>query len=85
MVWARHKPGSVSGSHLSRHTVAGMLQRPTFRAAAGNCPAEAESPFGLAPDGVYTRHMLPCAPVSSYLAISPLPQTRRYVSVALSL
>ena len=42
---ARRKPGSVSDNHLSRHTVAGMLQRPTFRAAAGNCPAKAESPF----------------------------------------
>ena len=42
---ARHKPGSVSDNHLSRHTVAGMLQRPTFRAAAGNCPAKAVRPF----------------------------------------
>ena len=50
-----------------------MLQRPTFRAAAGNCPAKAVRPFGLAPDGVYTRHMLPYIPVSSYLTISPLP------------
>ena len=40
---------------------------------------------GLAPDGVYTRYMLPYIPVSSYLTISPLPQMRRYVSVALSL
>ncbi len=29
---------------------------------------------GLAPDGVYTRHMLPYVPVSSYLTISPLPR-----------
>ena len=42
---ARRKPGSVSDNHLSRHTVAGMLQRPTFRAAAGNCPAKAVRPF----------------------------------------
>ena len=82
---ARRKPGSVSDNHLSRHTVTGMLQRPTFRAAAGNCPAEAVRPFGLAPDGVYTGHMLPYIPVSSYLTISPLPRKRRYVSVALSL
>jgi len=73
MTRARRKPGSVSDNHLSRHTVTGMLQRPTFRAAAGNCPAEAVRPFGLAPDGVYTRHMLPYIPVSSYLTISPLP------------
>ena len=70
---ARHKPGSVFDNHLSRHTVTGMLQRPTFRAAAGNCPALAVRPFGLAPDGVYTRCMLPYIPVSSYLTISPLP------------
>ena len=73
MTRARRKPGSVSDNHLSRHTVTGMLQRPTFRAAAGNCPALADSPFGLAPDGVYTRRMLPYIPVSSYLTISPLP------------
>ena len=44
--------------------------------------------FGLAPDGVYTRGMLPCSSVSSYLTISPLPRHdpfRRCVSVALSL
>lgn len=45
MTRARRKPGSVSDNHLSRHTVAGMLQRPTFRAAAGNCPAKAVRPF----------------------------------------
>ena len=73
MTRARRKPGSVFDNHLSRHTVTGMLQRPTFRAAAGNCPALADSPFGLAPDGVYTRRMLPYIPVSSYLTISPLP------------
>ena len=42
---ARRKPGSVSDNHLSRHTVTGMLQRPTFRAAAGSCPAKAVRPF----------------------------------------
>ena len=44
--------------------------------------------FGLAPDGVYTRDMLPYLPVSSYLTISTLPRHhpfRRCVSVALSL
>ena len=45
MTRARRKPGSVSDNHLSRHTVTGMLQRPTFRAAAGNCPAKAVRPF----------------------------------------
>ena len=71
---ARRKPGSVSDNHLSRHTVSGMLQRPTFRAAAGSCPAKAVRPFGLAPDGVCTKRMLPYAPVSSYLTSSPLPR-----------
>ena len=44
--------------------------------------------FGVAPDGVYTRNMLPYLPVSSYLTISTLPRHypfRRNVSVALSL
>ena len=45
MTRARRKPGSVSDNHLSRHTVTGMLQRPTFRAAAGSCPAKAVRPF----------------------------------------
>src|SRR5579875_3811846 len=40
---------------------------------------------GLAPGGVYRGQPVTRLPVSSYLTISPLPQTRRYVSVALSL
>ena len=43
------KPGSVSDSHSSRHTVAGMLKQPT-RTLSGqrHCVL-----FGLAPNGVW--------------------------------
>jgi len=34
-----HKPGSVLRSHLSRHTVTGMLERSTRRNRADNPPA----------------------------------------------
>ena len=40
--------------------------------------------FGLAPDGVFLSRPVTRPPVSSYLAISPLPPGGRYVSVALS-
>ena len=57
----------------------------------GSCDQPGERPgtriplFGLAPDGVCPAGRSPGAPVSSYLAISPLPRYYpwRYVSVAL--
>ena len=47
--WTGDKPGSVSDSHSSRHTVAGMLKQPT-RTLGGqrHCVL-----FGLAPNGVW--------------------------------
>ncbi len=56
----------------------------------GDCPGACVPLFGLAPDGVYPAPAVTGRAVSSYLAISPLPrnrvaaQSRRYVSVALS-
>ena len=66
-------PLPASSSHLP----------PGQRRAAAFCAL-----FDVAPNGVYTRSMLPYLPVSSYLTISTLPRHypfRRNVSVALSL
>ena len=42
-------------------------------------------PMYLAPNGVYSRRMLPCARVVSYTAFPSLPLTWRFISVALVL
>ena len=63
------KPGSVVDSHSSRRFV-------TLRSS--NLPADDASTviasiFGLAPDGVYPATDVATSAVSSYLAISTLP------------
>ncbi len=95
------KPGSVFGNHLSRPAVAGRLERPTFREApsrrlSGTLRTAVRGSRGCARSYLSIRSCsgwglhggrVSAPPVSSYLAISPLPapKRRRYVSVALSL
>ena len=54
-----YKPGSVIDSHLSRHTVAGMLQPPSRKQPGKPCFL-----CGVAPDRVYSNgrfHAIGCA------------------------
>ncbi len=63
-----YKPGSVFGSHLSRHIVANMLKPPPKDGRAGHM-----RPFhGVAPNRVYSLSLLPGRGVSSYLTFPPL-------------
>jgi len=81
------KPGSVVDSHSSRRFV-------TWRSSnlpAGDASNVMASLFGLAPDGVYRAVRVATNAVSSYLAVSPLPDPDRnqfiggLFSVALSI
>ena len=74
------KPSSVVGSYLSRRTVARTL-KPSFEVM---CRADNPS-VDVAADRVYMAEDVSALSVSSYLAFPPLPQKRRYISVALSL
>ena len=51
---------------------------PATRVALGRTVLKAAL-FGLAPDGVYPATRLTAGAVSSYLAVSPLPLSRRFV------
>ena len=80
-----YKPSSVPDVIGGRPSI---LARRYRRAPAAN-PGTGRAPcvplFGLAPGEVYPPLMSPPEAVSSYLTISPLPLSRRYVSVALSI
>ncbi len=88
----RDKPNSVSlvpydtrrGNHLSRTTVTRCLMRPTRRYTGEQPASDSGNPgpllplSGLAPDGVYRGQPVTRLPVSSYLAISPLPASGKH-------
>ena len=73
-----YKPSSVLDGHLSRRGISDALKR---------CKQQVEQTICryLASSGVYIAPIVTNRSVSSYLAISTLPQKWRYISVALSL
>ena len=81
-----YKPGSVIDSHLSRHTVAGMLQPPSRKQPGKPCFL-----CGVAPDRVYSNgrfhtplgELLPRLSIltSSAQTSYPSPRRKRQVSV----
>ena len=77
------KPGSVVNGHQSSLTVTDKL-RGFPRATCGYSSGK-QSDCGVASDRVYSASALPWKRVSSYLAFPPLPLSRRFISVALSL
>ncbi len=89
------KPGSVEGNHLSLCYVAITLRNESLHVRAANT-ADAflhhtgVNRIGVASDRVYSRRMLPCEWVSSYLAFPSSPRkcvkhsVRLSISVALS-
>jgi len=80
------KPGSVSDSHLSRHTVASMLKPPRKRPGQPIC-----FHTGVAPNRVYSDGQFPAvgcaltAPFHPYLLHGAGRGGWRYISVALFL
>jgi len=86
-LWAFYKPGSVIDSHLSRHTIADMLMRPTSQAATGSrllCPILVLLRMGFTrPVCYHTAGEL--LPHHFNLATRRKTPVRRNVSVALSL
>ena len=82
-----HKPDSVLSVHLSWIAITCKLKRSTRMLQANNLclSQQMASLLDLASKRVYRAKNVAIFPVSSYLAISPLPCfTRLYLSVALS-
>jgi len=67
------KPGSVVGSHSSGTMVTHRLKQPTRRLRRAADVRRRACLFGFAPSGVYLAVRVATSAVSSYLAISTLP------------
>ncbi len=77
---AGSKPSSVVGNYLSRRSIAAALQPSVEVMCRANNPS-----VDVAAGRVYMAGGVSISSVSSYLAFPPLPENRRFISVALSL